>query len=448
VVSSINSSWPSPGGTAPFPDLSGQMSGLFFYNKLPQWTWDIKKQESDKSILDNLRYVVVEGMTGYIQGYAAVFMLVNFLWIVTIAVQCRAILAMGFMISAVQTTKKSEMSVVLTTGPEQTWELNSMRWFTKFVGISLLIVRLVVVLFVGWEGFRFLNYTCEKVDLLLNSLALEFVLNINVAFAALVSKTNQKFIEKLDPIKYVSLVPRSWFRPLRVLAGPIIVTICIGGAVSARAWQLHIFESLFNDAAALCLFGGPHPHSDTFMAPVPGLCESLLHTVCATSNQSKTGPLGGFAGPPHESCVITDFGITWPKSVRAKSTLSLWPNAVFNSETNPDIWSWSYNTDPKIQSKFANVQDYLTADLAKVCMALYDGKQQPYTVIADGDTGEEAMAAPFQCRKDSGIRAYFENYVWAVTRSELWKRDDEAGGSWFPLMSKDPGLSSVLAKCH
>jgi len=445
---------PHIGATAPFPGVgSGELSGIFFYNKVPQWTWDITKQGSEKSILDNLRYVVVEGQTGYNQGYNVVFMLVNFLWLVTMCAQYRAIIRMFFMLVAIPTTKGNMESVMLND--EGKWELTSMAQGTRVIGILVLIVRCGVVAFVGWEGFRFLSYTIEKVDLLLNSLALEFVLNMNYAFSALVSKTQQNFIDKLEPIKYHSVVPRKCFRPLRIVTGPSIVLFCVGGAFFARWWQLSVFKYLFIDAAALCLFAGPHPNSSTVMAPVTGLCESLLEVTCASSPQSKTGPpLGGPLGgpplaPPQESCVITDFTKRWPKSVRHKSAVSLWPYAAFSGAgTQPDIWSWSFSQDPRIQDKFASVQDDLTTMLATVCMALYNPQQQPHEVCVDDDTKEMATAGPFSCRKDSGIRAYFENYVWAVTRSELWKRDDEAGGSWFPLMSKDPGLSSVLAKCH
>lgn len=188
------------------------------------------------------------------------------------------------------------------------------------------------------------------------------------------------------------------------------------------------------------------------MTPVPGFCESLLQLTCAETAENAVGPFAGNAPKPKEYCVVADISTPWPKNVRKKSeaSSSVWPQALFEgSETEPILWKCTGS--PFLYDKFDEgtymASAWHTRAIARVCMRMYNSGQLPQEVVTDDDTNEKGMLAPFDCRKDSGIGKYFENYTFAVTRDKLQER-----GEWLDLLHDTaPGASELgqtLARCH
>eukprot|EP00928_Gymnodinium_smaydae_P090499 TRINITY_DN74291_c0_g1_i1.p1 TRINITY_DN74291_c0_g1~~TRINITY_DN74291_c0_g1_i1.p1 ORF type:complete len:611 (+),score=65.88 TRINITY_DN74291_c0_g1_i1:242-1834(+) len=433
---------PAVGSTAPLPGGAGVMSSLFFYAKMPEWTWDTRKLGYDKSLIDKHRFVLDEGFTDFEQGYLMLFMIVMTCFGLMVLIELRSILHLLNATLFAKTANTNSDAKVVSLNKEGKWEVHSIPYRAKMLGVMIALLRTAVCGYVGWEGVRFLIYTTEKVDLLLNALAVGFILEFDtMIFYALASKTQQNFIANLEPIRFKLSASPAFHRFLRYTTAPFLTIACLGCAFASRAWQIHIFNLMFNDAAALCLFTGPSPSTE-IMAPVPGFCESIMQLTCTTE---------AVVPSQKDYCVITDFGVRWPKDVRHVSTESVWPEALFvGAAEGQDIWTWdgpySGKTDPRLMAKFLGTKNYHTDLLERICLAMYKHGDPPRELEVDDDTGEQGVAAPFSCRKDSGLFAYFNDFEYTVTRNQLL--DKRRNGRWLDLFTPDAKFSNVLSKCH
>merc|ERR1719174_2940392 len=58
---------PSIAAKVPFPAPEGPAQGienLYFYAKMPEWTWSTKDLLEDRSVLDTARFIIDEGLFG------------------------------------------------------------------------------------------------------------------------------------------------------------------------------------------------------------------------------------------------------------------------------------------------------------------------------------------------------------------------------------------------
>merc|ERR1719399_1812162 len=107
---------------------------------------------------------------------------------------------------------------------------------------------------------HFLVWTSVKMDLIMNSLALVFIFELdNLVYSASVALLKQKFIAGLQPIKYKATMSKQFIKTAK-LAMPIVVTAFIAVlAIAVRYYQLQLFGQVYDTASTLCLFGGPTP---------------------------------------------------------------------------------------------------------------------------------------------------------------------------------------------
>jgi len=305
-------------------------------------------------------------------------------------------------------------------------------------------------------GINFLMHTTSKVDLLLNSLGLAFILELDdIIFSAIIAKTQQHFVSNLEPIKYVSRVPERYLKVHRFTFPPLAIALCLVVTLSSRSVQLNEFGTLFNLSSSLCLFGGPSQPSVTqpHFAPMPGFCESLLSLTCAASPLQLPNSTAG-------SCVITDFDVPWPKNVAVASNVSIWPADLFQKSSSGSPWEYKWSEDPKVVEKFSlhSLHRPATLDiLRRACASMYEPAQtknderllkgaRPKGGKKEGGVpGHEAGDAEddktsstrFSCRLDSGLgEKYFNNLEWTSSLPVL------------DLLGKNEEVGEWLSNCH
>jgi len=151
--------------------------------------------------------------------------------------------------------------------------------------------RMILGVFLGYVGVRFLNSNVAVSDIILNSVALAFVLEVDT----LVYKAYAHFRGGLASQQVVAMMParnddclrkgKRYFP--RACAGmTILAALCIFACLAMQfEWQS--LTAKFNTYSSICLFFGPTPNMDErfdVAFPVPGLCESLVcdHTDTKT----------------------------------------------------------------------------------------------------------------------------------------------------------------------
>eukprot|EP00746_Dinoflagellata_sp_MGD_P045009 gnl/MRDRNA2_/MRDRNA2_210252_c0_seq1.p1 gnl/MRDRNA2_/MRDRNA2_210252_c0~~gnl/MRDRNA2_/MRDRNA2_210252_c0_seq1.p1 ORF type:complete len:332 (-),score=43.47 gnl/MRDRNA2_/MRDRNA2_210252_c0_seq1:94-1011(-) len=300
----------------------------------------------------------------------------------------------------------------------------------KLLGFLIVFLQAAVAVVVGFVGLKFLGVTTTKVDLLLNALALTFVLELDqILFQAIITKSSQSMVDKLETVTYTSVLPDLYLSKHKLAFPVMMMIVCAASALAARQAQLDEFRELFSVTATLCLLGGPSK-SPTQFAPVPGMCESLLAVTCTP----PTAPL--------QNCVITDFEVGWAKNIKVPSTESVWPGDIFSKHSvNSSPWTWTVSDDPRIIQKFGHRWVPLaTQVMIRACAAMYHpGPTQ--NLVVDGDTNEEGLAAPFFCDKASSnfLNTILNNlaYIsWRVNTSHL------------NLLGMDEELGQGLGRCR
>merc|ERR1739848_423172 len=102
--------------------------------------------------------------------------------------------------------------------------------------------------------------TTAKIELILNALALVFILELDkVVYQAMIVFSQQLMLENIGPIRYRSRIPTTYLRYHRILFPPAAFALCFGAAIFLRAMQIHEFTKLFNSASGVCLLGGASP---------------------------------------------------------------------------------------------------------------------------------------------------------------------------------------------
>lgn len=378
---------------------------LYYYTKLPGASWKPSALGDERSVLDDMGYMTNEGVSmnpfGDGPGYSVLFVVVIFVWLCTILVEFRKVINFGSMIAHFHnfSPQGSSTTPIIYDEDTEKFRVVALTPGASWCGIVAAVSRTCVGIFVGWVGCLLLFYTKVKLDLIFNSLALVFILELdNILFAATISVLSQNFLSDIEPIRYQQRISKSVAK-LQKSGLPIGVAVCcLMAALFIRYAQVEYCQGLLSQASALCLFGGPPPsgHSE-LAAPVVGLCESLLSVRCA--------PVIDGPGIDNGPCVISDQGIFHGPKVQLYINGSLYPG-MSDSEGNRRPWIvWQdmpYETSSTLWSS-----NMYQSTLRKQCVQMYhpEGKVERRTL--DRDKLEVANAAPFWCDREMIFSAVF-----------------------------------------
>jgi len=172
-----------------------------------------------------------------------------------------------------------------------------LNYTAKLFGLACVLYRTFITSVITWVGCQFLMWTSTNIELILNALALTFILELDrITYKAAITASRQNLISRLrrltwyDPTgisrKYMNFSKLSMM--FSVLGASSLVTFGL------RQIQYYAYMDMFTLAASICLFQGPTPgywtqFRDTF--PAPGLCETVLGLKCEA-------PIVGEAGVP------------------------------------------------------------------------------------------------------------------------------------------------------
>jgi len=119
-----------------------------------------------------------------------------YLWIATdihvVVDRCRALLAV----------KRGLWCHIAFTGNKNKVEMRTMSGFRASLGVLLSMLQLIVALILGYSGTFWLVFTLSTEDLLLNAVALSFVMDIDeLIFSSLAPHSTRDFVRNLKPFK-------------------------------------------------------------------------------------------------------------------------------------------------------------------------------------------------------------------------------------------------------
>lgn len=404
-----------PLSTMNMPDGSvygADESYSFFYNlKQPTRSWDYGRLGSERSVLDDVMFVLSEGVTfnpATPSGYSLLFILVLAIFFFSIFVEIRQISQFTGMLGHFIThnSETDDDEVWRFNKDSETFQLQRVPWQAQIVGFIAMLCRTTVALCLLGLGFVFLLFTSLKIDLILNGLAILFVLELDkVIFFAIVPAQRQRFIKDIEPILYKHAVPPGGKQVAEAASyGPILLfPLTFGCAVAARAYQCHLFLGYFRMTAAVCLFAGPTiPFGRTdIIGPVAGFCDSLLGVSCAPRVEpAETATRHGY-------CVITDqTTMTSPTIQFYLDDPSLFETRVNEDGTEKSWTDWGVSNKQLFESKHWMNGPYQDL-LRKNCLQLYQKDTKPDDVLVDDDVGETMDGAPFYCNREPMFEAMF-----------------------------------------
>jgi len=359
-------------------------------------------------------------------------------WTCAILIELRRVTTLGMIVYAIPSGTHGPQVSQVTDGATR---INFMNLTSRLLGFGIVALETGVCIFLGYVGIMFLQVTTTKVDLILNALALTFVLELGqILFQAIVPRIGQELIQNLEPVKYFSILP-NWYLPLHRYFFPILMIIIFTAfAFCMRLVQLHEFRELFNVTATLCLFGGPTKSTATHFAPVPGMCESLLALTCAPPSEASL--LQDFG-----SCVITDFDAGWAKNIKKPSSESIWPHDIFkNYSPTSSPWEWALSDDPRVKEKFDTVvrsvwNPQSTQVLMRACAAMYQAGPT-IKLVVDPNTNEEGFAASFSCDKQAS------NLLGTVLQNLDYEGGWRVNVSHLNLLDFEENFGKALSRCR
>uniref|UniRef100_A0A7S2M092 Uncharacterized protein n=1 Tax=Zooxanthella nutricula TaxID=1333877 RepID=A0A7S2M092_9DINO len=390
----------------------------FEYSKVPvnNWkAWDIPP--TDRSDLDTARFVLEN------KEYMSVYLIVSFVWILTIINEVRMILQ--FMLAVCQMRVVYGDDKVIRKEDED-FRIVAFTWSAKVMGLACVVYRLFICMFITVVGCQFLMWTSTNIELILNALALTFVLELDhITYKATISRSRQNLISKLKPLTWSDPVGFSSRHPN---VSKLVMMISVLGSGAFVTWLLRdkqhdAYRDMFALVAATCLFQGPTPgYWSQFHAtfPAPGLCETLLELKCEA-------PIVGESGRP---CVEDWEGQRLCKFyVRTDSMFSTWssidwmrqgPCVAYPDGKGPyPVMSLDIKDDRSTFSILANVCQRMYQQQP---MIMFQGKQRYATGprIRVYPYKEFTPAAPFWCGYKGGADAVLTRYKPAPFRT--WRQ--------------------------
>jgi hypothetical protein len=400
-----------PLSTIKMPDgvtYSGGVNYPLFYNlKQPTRTWDYGRLGAERSILDDVMYVIAEGVSlnpFTPSGYSVMFVITTSMFFFSVLFEFRKIGQFFMMLMDLPHEKPKEYS-------EEKVELTWLPLEARVAGLFAISCRLITTIVVSFLGVVFLTYTTVKIDLILNGLAIMFVVELdNAIFAATVPYKKQQMVEDLEPVVYSRAHPTGLTAKMEVFLPIVFFPATLLVALGCREYQVRTFTNVFNMAAPICMFAGPTPggydNFDKLVGPVTGFCDSLLGVSCAglvvPSSAAKT----------HGFCVITDqTPATYP-------TTQVYVDDAFPGRYNADgtmkswvdwgtVNTWPWSTDEMSLYKKGHWMNGPFQNLMRRnCVQMYR-KVPPADLMADPATELMTDGAPFMCDHNEIVEAVF-----------------------------------------
>jgi len=416
IASGKYSSLVMPDGTSYQP--SNQSS--FYYMRMPSRTWQYKAQFNMPSVLSDILMIIHGGVLEWPfsgNAYGSTLVVLTMMWLFTITIEIRKVLHfLGMVITHYDSEDDSRGAAdMVYNHEEETFELVKISTFPCIIACTIVTIRLVIAVSLLVTGCQMLFFTLSKFDLVLNSVALLFVLELdNMVYWSLSSSIKQAFIKAIDPPTYSSIgcITPAVRRHFKFWQGlfTVIFVVCI--SLLVRLWQVRVFTEYFYCVSSLCLFAGPVPTGQSnVVAAAPGFCESLLSASCMPR---VSGP-----GSVHGPCVVTDQRFGHDASIRQYIDASLFSAAPSSSWTT---WGEAPKT---FYSSHMWERGYHQDLLRKQCVQMYRSHGKLDTRIVDPATKEEARGAPFLCDRSVIMKGVFE-----PTGFDIFKVRQHAEHSW------------------
>lgn len=409
---------------------------LHYSIKLPEHTWDLAKMTDDRSILLDAAYVVQEGFypltwNHWGTGYALLFYVVTVILMYTVLVEIRSAMVFGWMVLVVPVCRQDEACLVYDEKTKH-FSLKRQTQGAKVMGLAISIFRATLALMLLGAGTWLMSWTTTKLDLILDSLALAFLFELdNIVYRGSVSGIKQKLIQDLELVSFPPPFGGA-LNHIRTYIPMVLLLFAIAYTIIARYIQLGMWRQVFDQAATVCLFTGPTPGGrQDVVAPAIGLCESLLGTRCAPT---VSGP-GSAYGP----CVVSDMTAYAPATFSHYLVTDLYEHMVDNSTSSmlPSA-GWGRPRADTLSSGLWYPGTMLE-DLRRACVRMYDRTGSLDTRIVDIDTGEVMDGAPFFCPRDVIFPAAFGRALANL---------DANSPTPLPASFLSPMVVEALDKCH
>lgn len=401
-----------PDGTVYSPD---ERYSLFYNLKQPTRTWDYGRLGSDRSVLDDVMFVISEGVTlnpFTSSGYSLLFVTTLAMFFFSIFSELREIAKFGQMLGHLPVatptgSKRERVNAIWSYDKKtETFALIGQTRTARWVGTLALLSRLSVAIYLLWLGGVFLTFTTLKIDLILNALGLCFLLDLDkIVYLGSVMTHTQKFIAEIAPVPYHQPRPgvpgqisgsQHWI-PVLMFPGIFIA------AMLTRAYQVHTFQRYFRMTAAICLFAGPtQPFArKDVIQPVAGFCDSLLGVSCAPLVEPASSL------ERHGYCVVTD------QTTMSRPTIEMYlddPTLFadrFNRDGTEKSWVEWGEANPRLYESRRWMDGPYQNLLRKQCVQMYQRQVPPDDVMVDDDVGETMDGAPFLCAREPLFEAVF-----------------------------------------
>lgn len=157
----------------------------------------------------------------------------------------------------------------------------------KLFGLAVVMIRIFVMGVIIVVGCAFLATSTDILSIVLNSVALLFIADIDgVILNMVLDSTVQSFLGRIRCPMYTTKFMRDHpigllelFNVERIVQVPLVIAAVVVAFLVNQRWC----KKQLNTVMAACLFLGASPHGaanyqETF--PVPGFCESLLELRC------------------------------------------------------------------------------------------------------------------------------------------------------------------------
>jgi hypothetical protein len=395
-----------PDGSVIGPD---DTYSLFYNIKQPTRSWDYGRLGSDRSVLDDIMFVISEGVSlnpFTPSGYSLLFVLTLAMLLFSIFVEFREIFHFFSMLFLIP--RKEQDQEIFTVNAEGRFHIVSLTPAARIAGYISMTCRLVGTVAVLYLGTIFLFHTTLKIDLILNGLALLFILELDRAiYLATVPHPKQELIESIDKIEFqepTGMVANcaafgEWAVP--TLMFPINFAL----AVVLRFYQCELFRSYFRMTSAICMFAGPTPGGKAFraelMGPVAGFCDSILGVTCGPHVTPASTAVA------HGYCVVTDQTTMMEPTVQFYlDDPKLFANR-YRSDGSEKSWVDWTTADPSLYKSEHWMYGPYQDQLRKNCLQLYQKDRVPDDLEVDDDVGETMDGAPFFCPRDPLFDAVF-----------------------------------------
>jgi hypothetical protein len=425
-----------PDGTVFSPD---DRYSLFYNLKQPTRTWDYGRLGSERSVLDDVMFVISEGVSlnpFTPSGYSLLFVTVLAMFFFSIFSEFRAIgqfAAMLLNLPIISGDKRKDRARQTWTYDKETQQYSIIGQTSRArtIGFVTIAARTCVGVYLLCLGIIFLIFTTLKIDLILNGLALVFLLELDsIVFLGSVTSTAQEFIDDIAPVQYPSQEDKDQnHTEAAAHFGPVLMfPFIFVSSLLVRWYQVSRFQRYFRMTAAICMFAGPtQPFArKDVIQPVAGFCDSLLGVSCAPDVKPES------SRDEHGYCVVTDqTTISRPSVLFYMDDPKLFEGR-FTADGEEKSWvQWGKADESLYESKHWMDGPYQDL-LRKNCLSMYQKSIPPDDVMVDDDSGETMDGAPFLCAREPLFEAVFGNVVKKVDKTNSLRKidsyDDHEGG--------------------